>query len=45
QKDDVVIAAGMARYNGEKDVARVFEKADALMYENKKKLKEKEKCS
>lgn len=45
QKDDVVIAAEMARYNGEKDVARIFEKADALMYENKKKLKEKEKCS
>ena len=35
----VVVAGGMARYNGDRNVAAVFERADALMYENKKMLK------
>lgn len=35
----IVIAAGMARANGEKDIRTVFELADARMYENKKRLK------
>ena len=39
KNDAVVIAAGMARYEDDKKVEAVFAKADALMYENKKKLK------
>lgn len=39
KNDGVVIAAGMARYEDDKKVEAVFAKADALMYENKKKLK------
>lgn len=35
----IVIAAGMARSEGCKDIRAVFEKADANMYENKKRLK------
>ena len=35
----VVIAGGMARYQGDRRVANVFERADAAMYENKKYLK------
>ncbi|SEA64518.1 diguanylate cyclase (GGDEF) domain-containing protein [Oribacterium sp. KHPX15] len=38
----VVIAMGAARYNGENKVSEVFKKADDLMYENKKYLKESE---
>lgn len=36
----VVIASGMARYNGDSSVQAVFERADAAMYENKKTLKD-----
>ena len=36
---NVVIACGAARYNGERNVAGVFDKADKRMYENKKQLK------
>ncbi len=36
---NVVIAGGMARYQGERRVASVFERADVAMYENKKYLK------
>ncbi len=39
KKNEVVIAVGMARYKNEKSVAGVFEKADALMYDNKDYLK------
>ena len=35
----VVIACGMAKFNNDKNVAEVFQRADANMYENKKKLK------
>lgn len=35
----VVIAGGMARFQGDRSVANVFERADAAMYENKKILK------
>ena len=35
----VVIACGMSKFNNDNNVAAVFERADALMYENKKKLK------
>ena len=37
--NSVVIAAGMARFTDDKEVKTVFAKADALMYENKKVLK------
>ena len=37
---DVVIAAGVSRFDGDADVAAVFERADEAMYENKKMLKE-----
>ena len=37
--DNVVIACGVARYSGERNVAGVFDKADKRMYENKKQLK------
>ena len=36
---DVVIAAGTSRFDSDESVARVFERADAQMYENKKALK------
>ena len=39
QNGGVVIACGMARYDGEDIVASVFLRADKKMYENKKKLK------
>ena len=35
----IVIACGMARFEDDKYVAEIFERADADMYENKKKLK------
>ncbi len=35
----VVIACGAAKYNGERNVAGVFDKADKRMYENKRNLK------
>ena len=35
----VVIACGMSKFNNDNNVAAVFQRADALMYENKKKLK------
>ena len=38
--DKVVIACGVARYSGERNVAGVFDKADKRMYENKRQLKE-----
>ena len=40
REGDIVIAAGVARYNGEEKLEDVFAKADALMYENKRMLKE-----
>ena len=36
---DVVIAAGASKFDSDESVARVFERADAQMYENKKALK------
>ena len=36
---DIVIASGIAVYNGDTNVSAVFEKADAEMYKNKKQLK------
>lgn len=36
---NVVIAAGYSRFNGDPDVATVFERADEEMYKNKKALK------
>ena len=39
EKNDVVIAAGFGRYNNDRSVASVFERADSRMYENKKLLK------
>ncbi len=36
----VVIAVGMARYNGDRNVATVFAQADKNMYNNKRALKE-----
>ena len=35
----IVIACGMARFSGDDCVADVFERADRIMYENKKELK------
>ena len=37
--NDVVIAVGFDRYNNDRSVAAVFERADSKMYENKKLLK------
>lgn len=37
----IVIATGMARAHKDEEIRSVFERADARMYENKKKLKEK----
>lgn len=39
-KGHVVIACGMARYDGEKKVSDVFKKADEMMYQNKHDLKD-----
>lgn len=39
QRGDVVIAAGMSRFEGGETVADVFERADEEMYKNKKELK------
>lgn len=39
KSDGIVIACGMARFSGDDCVAAVFEKADRIMYENKKELK------
>ncbi len=39
RKGDVVIAAGASKYDGDKSVSLVFERADEEMYENKKELK------
>ncbi|OON86694.1 hypothetical protein BXO88_06795 [Oribacterium sp. C9] len=36
---DVIVAAGFARFDGDKNVAAVFDRADSRMYENKKYLK------
>ena len=36
----VVVACGMAKFDGDRNVAAVFERADKEMYENKRKLKE-----
>ncbi len=38
-KGDVVIAAGMSRFNKDETVSEVFKRADAEMYRNKKELK------
>lgn len=37
---EVVVAGGMARYQKDRSVSAVFERADTLMYVNKKRLKE-----
>lgn len=37
--DGVIVACGMAKYNSERSVSGVFERADSLMYKNKKELK------
>ena len=37
----IIIANGMSKFDQDENVAKVFERADAAMYENKKKLKEK----
>ncbi len=39
-KDEVVIATGMSRFDGDRRVTTVFERADNRMYEKKKKMKE-----
>ena len=39
-ENKVVVAGGMSKYIGNEKVADVFGRADAAMYENKKKLKE-----
>ncbi len=36
----IIVACGMAKYSGERNVAELFEKADSAMYENKKMLKQ-----
>ncbi|MCR4945447.1 MAG: diguanylate cyclase, partial [Lachnospiraceae bacterium] len=36
---DVVIACGMSRFDNDRKVSTVFERADNLMYKNKNKLK------
>ena len=43
ETDGVVIASGMSRYANDRKVSSVFERADDLMYENKRKLKKKKK--
>ena len=42
EPDDVVIACGMARFEGDRSVAAVFDRADLAMYENKQMLKGKQ---
>ena len=37
--NDVVVAVGFERYKNDRSVAAVFERADSMMYENKKLLK------
>ena len=39
KNDGIVIACGMAKYDGESNVAPIFELADQRMYENKSRLK------
>ena len=39
-KGEVVVAAGMSKYDNDKAVANIFKRADEQMYANKKKLKE-----
>ncbi len=39
ETNDVVIAAGFGRFNKDRSVTAVFDRADARMYENKKRLK------
>ncbi|MBP5177037.1 MAG: GGDEF domain-containing protein, partial [Clostridia bacterium] len=39
QKGEVVVACGMAKFDGDRNVSAVLERADILMYENKKNLK------
>ena len=38
-KGDVVIAAGMSKFNKDESVSEVFKRADEEMYRNKKELK------
>ena len=40
KKGEVVIACGMSRFDNDRKVTAVFERADNLMYEDKKKLKQ-----
>jgi GGDEF domain-containing protein len=40
EEGGVVIAGGLSRFDGDECVNDVFKRADELMYENKKKLKE-----
>ncbi len=42
KENKVVVAAGMAKYDHDKKVSEVFERADRNMYENKKLLKSEE---
>ncbi|SFQ16962.1 diguanylate cyclase (GGDEF) domain-containing protein [Lachnospiraceae bacterium XBB1006] len=39
ERGEVVVAAGMARFHNDKRVAEVFDRADEIMYRNKKELK------
>ena len=41
ENNGINVACGMARFNNERSVAEVFEKADSAMYENKRMLKSK----
>ncbi|ADL33666.1 GGDEF/EAL domain-containing protein [Butyrivibrio proteoclasticus B316] len=41
-KGEVVVAAGMSKYDNDKAVATIFKRADEQMYANKKKLKKSE---
>ncbi len=45
EKGEVVVAGGVAVYQGDRSVAAVFERADVKMYENKRSLKKKSKIS
>ena len=45
KKDGIVIAYGMSRNEGDRNVAAVFARADALMYENKRMLKARDNIS
>lgn len=44
QSGGIVIACGMAKYENDRSVARVFERADQIMYRNKSDLKERKKA-